>query len=746
MSLISKQTLIKKNTLLLISILIVSVAFTFGNESPIRFGRVLVVANKNSSASVELANKYSRSRALPPANLLFLPFSDSINLKENEFYQKLLSPVLERIKKLNNSIDFVTLIAGVPYRTEKLSTATALFFSGINQIKDYHGYYSKSYTFESSIPVNKKFYLPTTLLMGYNLKDTIALIENSKIHSGFSQQDSIFYLCHGEGPRGVRNKFLPRAKSILTDLGFNTKIVSNSDIKNTNNIIFQITGKKWVHLSSNNYLPGSIIDNMTSTGGYLLEKSGQNSILSFIQHGACGAYGTVTEPTNILSRWPDLSLPIRYASGFNLIESYLQSVQDWKYGIVVGDPLTARFSTPCKVTSKIKKGSPKNDGIKLEFNAKEGEVGKGFSWIEIWLNDQEKLKSIVPLIPENTTINLIVRHGYNVIENITYTSTKGEQISNILGKFRDLKNSNFKISIVGKRKNKLLIQVDMNRFKTNKIPFVATMTLQNGKKKYTYAERLKTQLKQSSVNSSSEIILQPNWPISVIKESLEISKEKFWRGYNEIRISAGNHTESESHSVEIISIGDALRENTFKIENSNLSLNDSLKLYFVEYGNVADSFKHIYINEKPVFVCDPNIYSCNIPLAQTIISTGENQIWVEWYQSGSIHSEFEKRSPIYKSAPKKIFVRRPLISEAEFQPKIINEGTNASIEVRGPYLHENIYFSINGKKVKSIRDVKFGMNWNVNLGHLKPGSYEIIAVGNPDFEDSDAFSDKLIIR
>jgi uncharacterized protein (TIGR03790 family) len=103
------------------------------------------------------------------------------------------------------------------------------------------------------------------------------------------------------------------------------------------------------HIGSNHYRPGAVADQLTSTSGMLTGPSGtsadgglgQMSALRWLEAGATGSYGTVVEPCNMTSKFPDPGLLLSYyRRGDTLIESYWRSVAMPDQGVFIGEPLS----------------------------------------------------------------------------------------------------------------------------------------------------------------------------------------------------------------------------------------------------------------------------------------------------------------------------------------------------------------------------------------------------------------------
>ncbi len=92
------------------------------------------------------------------------------------------------------------------------------------------------------------------------------------------------------------------------------------------------------------FIPGAIADSMTSYGGIIFGPNGQTTLLEFIQAGASGSYGTVTEPSAALDKFPDPRVYFYQARGFSIAESYYQSLVDPHEGLIVAEPLSAPYA------------------------------------------------------------------------------------------------------------------------------------------------------------------------------------------------------------------------------------------------------------------------------------------------------------------------------------------------------------------------------------------------------------------
>jgi hypothetical protein len=124
-----------------------------------------------------------------------------------------------------------------------------------------------------------------------------------------------------------------------------TAIVKANALRDRGDVLFYFTRlAKVPDLETLDFRPGAIADHLTSTGGQLTD-SRQMSSLTWLEAGATGSYGTVTEPCNLPGKFPNPSLAIGYyLQGNTLLEAYWKSVAMPGEGIFIGDPLAAPFN------------------------------------------------------------------------------------------------------------------------------------------------------------------------------------------------------------------------------------------------------------------------------------------------------------------------------------------------------------------------------------------------------------------
>jgi uncharacterized protein (TIGR03790 family) len=310
---------------------------------------VLIVANQMSSNSCELANYYRVQRSIPPENVLRISWSGSnIQWTSQEFTNSLLNPVLAFVSRnqLSNQIHFVVLSMDIPYRitgTQENSTTAALYYGFKGGTSDLENSYALS---EGQLCFDKPDTAPTNsfltmMLTANTIGEAKHMIDQGVAGDGTFPAQKAWL---AKSPDPLRNTRYRKFDNAI----FNTRLCKGYYLARTNqsspigftNLLGYQTGTINFSISPDAFIPGALADNMTSFGGQIFENSGQTTLLEFIQHGAAGSYGTVTEPLVSLAKFPDPMVYFYQSRGFCLAECYYQSVQQPFQGLFVGDPLS----------------------------------------------------------------------------------------------------------------------------------------------------------------------------------------------------------------------------------------------------------------------------------------------------------------------------------------------------------------------------------------------------------------------
>ena len=90
----------------------------------------------------------------------------------------------------------------------------------------------------------------------------------------------------------------------------------------------------------------AVADHLTSAGG-ALQGGSEMSALAWLNQGATGSYGAVSEPCNRITKFPNPAVFMNhYLRGDTLLEAYWKSVEMPGQGLFIGEPLARPYGDP----------------------------------------------------------------------------------------------------------------------------------------------------------------------------------------------------------------------------------------------------------------------------------------------------------------------------------------------------------------------------------------------------------------
>ncbi|HZV33387.1 MAG TPA: TIGR03790 family protein [Verrucomicrobiae bacterium] len=329
---------------------------------------VAIIVNQNSTNSVQLGNFYRTQRNVPPQNYFRINWTGTnTEWTYMDFTNTLLNPFLSMLasRQLTNQIDYVVLSMDIPYRItdsnyQPNSTTSALFYGfqyDTNAECELASGSSNAYAGTEDVfrqvlrSINGSNYFMVTMITGTNLATAEMVVSQGAASDGTFPTETVWLAKSQDVARNVR--FTEFDNTI-----FDTRLRGNYSVMRTNlgaySSVYAVFPGLVLGLSLGNsfynlspmplFPPGAMADNLTSYGGYLFEDTGQTSLLRFLDFGASGSYGTVTEPCDYLEKFPDSQAYFYQSRGFSLGECYYQSVTNIYQGLVVGEPLAAPFA------------------------------------------------------------------------------------------------------------------------------------------------------------------------------------------------------------------------------------------------------------------------------------------------------------------------------------------------------------------------------------------------------------------
>jgi uncharacterized protein (TIGR03790 family) len=314
--------------------------------TPTRLGpaNLAVIVNEADANSVEVGEYYLQARQIPSQNLIKVKLpTGKVRLSAWEF-AGLRSSILPR---LGPEIQAIVLIWTTPYAVECNSITSAMTLGyDAEQCKKTCDPGKPSPYFNSTVsqPYTALGIRPTMLLPVESVEQAKALIDRGIFSSFRLLPSSAYLLTTSDNARNARAPMFPKPMQIAASQLTIQRIKADS-IQDRKDVMFYFTGKVSVpHLDTLTFRPGAIADHLTSSGGDLLGKS-QMSSLRWLDAGATGSYGTVSEPCNYWQKFPAPSIVMKhYLEGETLIESYWKSVAWPAQGLFIGEPLAAPYS------------------------------------------------------------------------------------------------------------------------------------------------------------------------------------------------------------------------------------------------------------------------------------------------------------------------------------------------------------------------------------------------------------------
>jgi len=305
-----------------------------------------VIVNDADPTSIRIGQYYKRLRHIPAKNIIHVRFIPGSPIMSRTDFHRVK---IEVDRATPAYIEAYVLAWTQPYRVECMSITTA-FAMGFDR-----GFCSKPcgptkpspyFNSNSRRPYDDFGIRPTMMLAGRNFREVKKLIDRSVASDHAFPRGTGYLVSTSDRMRNVRAVFYPEIVERYMESPFDVRLVRADFIQNRKNVLFYFTGIKNVKaLSTIKFVPGAIADHLTSTGGDLFGKD-QMSILRWLEAGASGSYGTVTEPCNFPEKFSQPGIVIdRYLRGERLIEAYWKSVAWPGQGVFVGEPLAAPFAS-----------------------------------------------------------------------------------------------------------------------------------------------------------------------------------------------------------------------------------------------------------------------------------------------------------------------------------------------------------------------------------------------------------------
>ena len=321
-----------------------------GETSPLEARHLALVINSADPLSEAIGSYYQQARHIPAEQVIRVRFAPGgTQLPVAEFRR--IRRQVER--QTPDRVQVYALAWASPWRVGCQSITSAFSFGyrpevcggrcGSARISPY---YARG---EVRRPWDQLRLRPSMLLAATSFAAGRALIDRGVAADGTKPAGTAYLLSTSDPLRNVR---ADRFGAVAASLGqrLRIRVLWADALEGAPDVIAYFTGLTVVGgITSNHYRPGAVADQLTSTSGMLTGPSGrsgdggngQMSALRWLEAGATGSYGTVVEPCNMTSKFPDPGLLLSYyRRGDTLIESYWRSVAMPDQGVFIGEPLS----------------------------------------------------------------------------------------------------------------------------------------------------------------------------------------------------------------------------------------------------------------------------------------------------------------------------------------------------------------------------------------------------------------------
>jgi hypothetical protein len=345
---------------------------------------ILLLVNRDSPRSVELAHHYLHLRQIPPENIVEVSLSPAARspqafISRDDFTRQIWEPVQAALRErrledhilaLAYSADFPVLIAGDPEvsltglthvrnrlpeaEAIRKGTYTSRLFAGPGMDLQRRGTPGSLEQYAARLLTDMP--LPAMLLAHTGSRGESTGQAIRRLQAGVRQQGSplsgqVFFLTSDDIRTKCRSWQFEDTAAELKRLGQSAQILPLAEATPTSTAWGIMAGAAELDPARlPRLVPGSLAEHLTSYAAIFYGHTYQTKLSAWLQAGAAGSAGTVTEPMSIWTKFPHARMFVHYASGCTLLESLAQAVASPLQLVAVGDPLLAPWTKPQGLT------------------------------------------------------------------------------------------------------------------------------------------------------------------------------------------------------------------------------------------------------------------------------------------------------------------------------------------------------------------------------------------------------------
>lgn len=357
----------------------------------------IIIANRRSMNSVELANYYADLRQIPAINIIQLDLPEKArefraSFTTDEFREFIFEPVRKVLRERSitghsiawvYSLDFpaviettppisltgMTLVRGIPPSSEDIEKGTWLspLYRGPDRADGPSSPPTSMEQFTMILTTNMP--IPSMMLgwtgsRGMSMEAIKEQLRASASSDGAQPSASVYFELTDDVRTQARSwQFEPVTRELA---GLGVAAFTGPDApKDRVDLMGVIAGKAWLDSSIYGQLrPGAYADHLTSFAANFHDPS-QTKLTEWLRHGAAASSGTVAEPYANWAKFPSARLFTHYASGCTILESLFMATRCPLQILFVGDPLASPWAKPPGITL-INMADDENEPIRGE--------------------------------------------------------------------------------------------------------------------------------------------------------------------------------------------------------------------------------------------------------------------------------------------------------------------------------------------------------------------------------------------
>lgn len=389
---------------------------------------VVVIGNASVAESVALARRYAAARRVPDRQVCLLDVADTEDISLDAYRATFLSPLEACLDAggVTDRIEAALLVRGVPLRViiptaggdRSVSLAAALGVwrserdgepilgtpPGRMTMGVYAAFYNNPFrggVFSPGYDVEllgvRWRPLLVTMLHARTYEDAGRLLDSAlEAESGAPPAGQFLFMNGRDGARGVLDREYDGVIGALAARGYADaeRVAFETDLSGrTLAAFFTGTASLGDAIEANTYLPGSLVDNLTSFGAVPpnFRESGEEqqvSIARWVEQGVAGVHGTTAEPLNGV--FPSRYLIVDYVDGSTLAEAYHRRLPNvYWHNLVLGDPMAAPYAVRPVITVDGAADRATLAGATPITLTADDPAGRGVAWIAAFVDGEE---------------------------------------------------------------------------------------------------------------------------------------------------------------------------------------------------------------------------------------------------------------------------------------------------------------------------------------------------------------------